>query len=374
MPHQIAAPEVSPARSSEDTQFRLSILDEHFESRSFRTTDPQITGAQIAELARKHPVENFVVMRHLPSGELESLRPAESSPLQAHAVSDFFVIEGAETFRFTVSGLSMEWPLRKISGSAIKRLARKHEEDVVLILEREDVADEVIEDEQEVQIGARGLERFKIRPAPKLITIYVDGEPFEIEDRRLTPNEIIRRFAEKDPATNYLLQIGSGDPVSYQGKGDEIIKLRNKMRFQVISVGPTPVSDSGQTGVALFSAGLRRLGYSPRSLPNRADHLIFGYVVESGRFKGTAVQIGLIVPVDFPVNPPTGPYVSPEIHPINTDGEHPRGRVHKQQALVFDTEAGGSWQYWSRPYPGWNSGRDPVAKYLSHIWKLWDSQ
>lgn len=374
MQHQDVVCEEPQAPLIDSSQFSLFILDEHFRASTFRIHDPQVTGAQIADLVQKHPVENFVVMRHLASGELESLRPAELSSLTANTANDFFVIEGSETFRFVVDGLSMEWPRKAVTGRLIKRLARKHEDDVVLILEREDVADQVIEDDQEVRIGERGLERFQIRPAPRLITIYVDGESFEIEDRSLTPNEIIRRFAEKDPATNYLVQIGGGDSVSYQGKGDEVIKLRNKMRFQVISVGPTPVSDIGQTGAAMFSAGLRRLGYSPRSLPSRSDHLIFAYQVESGRFKGTDVQIGLVIPADFPMNPPTGPYISPEIHPINSSGEHPQGSVHKQQALVFDAEAGGSWQYWSRPYQGWAGSRDPVAKYLSHIWKLWDSQ
>jgi len=74
------------------------------------------------------------------------------------------------------------------------------------------------------------------------IHFKVDGEQFETHERELTPNEIIRRFAEKDPATHYLVQIKGHERISYQGNGDEPIKLHDDMRFQTISTGPTPVS------------------------------------------------------------------------------------------------------------------------------------
>jgi len=73
------------------------------------------------------------------------------------------------------------------------------------------------------------------------IHFTVDGEPLETRDRELTPNEILRKFG-KDPATQYLVQIKGHERISYQGKGDEPIKMHNEMRFQVISTGPTPVS------------------------------------------------------------------------------------------------------------------------------------
>ena len=74
------------------------------------------------------------------------------------------------------------------------------------------------------------------------IHFTVDGEPYETLERELTPNDILTKFAEKDPATNYLVQIQGQHRISYQGKGDEPIKMHEGMRFQVISTGPTPVS------------------------------------------------------------------------------------------------------------------------------------
>jgi hypothetical protein len=75
------------------------------------------------------------------------------------------------------------------------------------------------------------------------IHFFVDGERYTTHQEKWTPSEIIRKFAEKDPSANYLVQIHGHDRVSYEGRGDIPIELRNGMRFQVISTGPTPVSD-----------------------------------------------------------------------------------------------------------------------------------
>ena len=208
------------------------------------------------------------------------------------------------------------------------------------------------------------------------IHLSVDGEPYETKKHEMTADEIIREFGTKDPATHYLVQIGTGPKISYKGKGGEPIKLHEGMRFQIISTGPTPVSDGQiRTGVEVFIQELGTLGYSPVALPGLPNHVIIDYVVETGRFAGQRVRHGFIVPADFPVTPPSGPHVSPHMHPIKTDGVHPTGAVHQSHALPFVAGAGGQWQYWSRPFSGWaQAGRKSVATYLSHVWRLWDSQ
>ncbi len=206
------------------------------------------------------------------------------------------------------------------------------------------------------------------------IHFTVDGEPYESTQRELTPNEIIKRFAQKDPATHYLVQIEGHHQESYKDKGDVPIKMHDGMKFQVISTGPTPVSDPNATGAQAFASGLVGLGYSPEALPGKPDHLVIGYEVESGKLAGTKVRHGFIVPGDFPLTAPSGPYVSPHIHPINTGGQHPTGAVHQSQAAPFQDALGGEWQYWSRPFTDWAGSKKTVAAYMSHIWRLWDSQ
>src|SRR5205085_839211 len=80
------------------------------------------------------------------------------------------------------------------------------------------------------------------------IHFTVDGEPYETTQHELTPNEIIRRFAQKDPATNYLVQIQGHHQISYKDKGDEPITMHEDMKLQVIPTGPTPVSEGEASG------------------------------------------------------------------------------------------------------------------------------
>src|SRR5208283_3362827 len=197
------------------------------------------------------------------------------------------------------------------------------------------------------------------------IHFTLDGEQYETRHHRLSPNQIISEFGKQDPVTNYLVEIKGTHKISYQGKGDEEIKLHDGMSFQIISTGPKPVSDI--TGVVAFAEGLRTLGYEPQSLPNSSDHIFFNYLVEIGRFAGRVVRLGFIVPPDFPNIPPGGPHVSPHIQPVHagSDVPHPLGGVHGSSSSQFEKAAGGSWQYWSRPFVNWAQGKRTVSAYMA---------
>lgn len=356
------------------TKFTARVSDETFTFQEIEFDDRKVTGGQIANAVGAHPIDEFVVLQQLDNLEIETLRPTELADLSKQV--RFFVICGDGTERFTVDGLSLEWPRVEISGLDIKRLVGRENDDIELVLERSDAPDRVIEDDDTVRIGAKGVERFKTRPPKGGVLIFVDGEEYEAPRRKMTPNEIITEAAGKDPASHYLVQITKEGRISYEGKGNEPIKLKKGMRFQVISTGPTPVSDPNVSpGLIAFIQGLQALGYEPTALKGAANHVIFDYTVESGKFRGTKVRHGLVIPSDFPMTPPSGPYVSPEIHPIQPQsGPHPLFGVHKDQARIFDATAGGAWQYWSRPFPDWPGSKRNVRAYLSHIWKLWDSQ
>ena len=76
-----------------------------------------------------------------------------------------------------------------------------------------------------------------------LIHFKVEGEEYETDQQELTPDEIMRRFGQRDPATNYLSQVkAGGEKESYQGKGGVLIKMHDGMRFLIFSIGPMTVS------------------------------------------------------------------------------------------------------------------------------------
>jgi hypothetical protein len=119
--------------------------------------------------------------------------------------------------------------------------------------------------------------------------------------------------------------------------------------------------------------GLRSLGFAPVLVPDCPNGVVVDYVVETGKFAGKAVRLGFLVPADFPNTPPTGPHVSPHIHPLGGGSVHPTGGIHEQHSVAF-LKAGGQWQYWSRPFMNWAQEKKSVAVYMSHIWRLWDTQ
>jgi hypothetical protein len=76
---------------------------------------------------------------------------------------------------------------------------------------------------------------------PKKVTIVLDDEKLVLPDRDTTPNSILR-LADLDPSTHYLVEIKGRHQVSYQGKGDEQIRVNDGDTFISLSTGPTPTS------------------------------------------------------------------------------------------------------------------------------------
>lgn len=115
-------------------------------------------------------------------------------------------------------------------------------------------------------------------------------------------------------------------------------------------------------GREAFKDGLKQLGYRPE---DKGDTLVaFDHTISDGRFAGTIVTVGIEVPLDFPVNCPTGPHITPRLIPIDT------GALDNKRAAE-STQFGEKWQYLSRPFraqmEGWNRTKRDVKSYLWHI-------
>jgi hypothetical protein len=116
-----------------------------------------------------------------------------------------------------------------------------------------------------------------------------------------------------------------------------------------------------------FAEGLRSLGFTPEL--RGGDLVVFDYEIEVGPLSGETVKIGLHVPGDWPMTPPSGPIVAPRILPLHPGQEigHPYGGVHD------NPELGSEGHYLSRPFPGWPQTDRSVCAYLGHIRHLFDT-
>lgn len=110
-----------------------------------------------------------------------------------------------------------------------------------------------------------------------------------------------------------------------------------------------------------FVNQLRELGYEVAELPPSLVH--FPYTIPVGSRAGEVVDLAFSVPGDFPLQPPSGPCVSPQLLPLHPDQSigHPVGGVHSAPHL------GAGWQYWSRPFPAWPQTDRTVRAYMAHI-------
>lgn len=124
-----------------------------------------------------------------------------------------------------------------------------------------------------------------------------------------------------------------------------------------------------KTGISEFVAQLENLGYKPSTSENKA---VFDYNVIAGRFKGEGIRIGLEIPQDFPLTPPSGPHISPQLLPINAGASSHPDKVLPDQNN-FTGEFGGEWEYWSRPIPSWQNSDRTVKAYLRHIHNLFST-
>lgn len=221
---------VSPEENAIDRDaagaFSVDLGDETFQFRRIRFDDRKVVGVQIAEAAGAHPIEAFSILRHLRSGELESIRPTEPVDLTEEGVERFFVVRGDDLHRFTTEGLSMEWPKGMLAAKHIKFLA-KAREDQALVLDSDD-GDIVLDDDDLVDLSAKGVERLMLRRAPRTVTVYYKEAPFELERGTYTTEQLISVFSA--PA-GYLLDLIEHDGEFRELKPGERIKIREGMEF-----------------------------------------------------------------------------------------------------------------------------------------------
>lgn len=89
----------------------------------------------------------------------------------------------------------------------------------------------------------------------------------------------------------------------------------------------------------------------------------FPYRIPIGRFRGQQIDIGFLVPNDFPAVPPGGPHVRPPLIRGTPNGTTHQTRSHES---LFGRE----WEYWSRPYLGWGKTEKSVQTYMAFVRRL----
>src|SRR5687768_13806511 len=117
-------------------------------------------------------------------------------------------------------------------------------------------------------------------------------------------------------------------------------------------------------GRADFISQLTALGYAPEDQGD--GKVMIPYTVETGKFIGQQVKLGLVVAEDYSLNPPGCLHVSPRLLPVHpgNDVPHPAGGVHENKTFGED------WQYWSRPINHWQQTDRTARAVMAHVRRL----
>lgn len=213
----------------------LTILNETFSKRDVTFPDAKVSGAQIVAASGQGPVEDFLVLQHLRSGEIEDIRPTETVDLTEAGPEAVFVIRGSLLYAFYVDGRSMKWPRKSIPGAHIRLLARVPDDHDV-VLQRAEEPDRVIGADDHVHLREDGVERLISRK--RTITIIVNGRRKTVDASELSFAQLLALAFDPVPTgENWVFTVTFSNGLPPRPEGSLIegqsVPIKNRMVFNV---------------------------------------------------------------------------------------------------------------------------------------------
>ena len=163
-------------QKSRPADFQIQVAGPELDFRTITADDPKLTGRQIVLAAGFKPADEYGILQWLKSGDLEELRLNEPVNIRGAGIERFIIAKTDRAFFFELEGERQEWLVPFINGITLKRLARKSSDEFIVMLEREDEPDREIDDNELVDLSKDGLEKFKLKPVEKIVTIFVNGD------------------------------------------------------------------------------------------------------------------------------------------------------------------------------------------------------
>lgn len=199
--------------------------------------DPIVTGTQLLNAARKHPLDEHLIFQRLKNGQFEEIRLDESVDLTQPGLERFKTFRSGESYRLTVDGRRFEWGAPEITGHMLKRFARVDPKVFDLWRDvRGDGKDQLIDDNESVRLDEPGVERFYSSQIK--ITIIMNGRPRVVNKRSLSFSEInMLAFPDTQPTpdTVFTVVYKNGPDENPQGSlvEGQSITLKKRMIINV---------------------------------------------------------------------------------------------------------------------------------------------
>jgi hypothetical protein len=199
-------------------------------------SDPVPTGQQILIAAGFRQPAEHLLFQMLSDGQLEEIRPEETTDLRICGAEKFLVFHSDRSFRLQLDDRTFEWGATLISGATLKCLAGVSINDHDVWLHIQNGADQLIGDTELADLTKPGVEHFSTRPIT--IAIVVNAKPRTIHVRRLPYWEIVKLgYPEAVQSDNiiYTVNFARGPAVNPEGSLAEgqCVFIKEGMTFYV---------------------------------------------------------------------------------------------------------------------------------------------
>lgn len=327
-------------------------------------TDRTPTGAQISAAAGFAPDQQPTVLQLLPDGGFEDLRPDE----MIHLIGDdkFIVVESDRSFRLTIDGRRIDWPVARISGEIVRNLG-KVPDDKALYFEQQDVADHLLQSGDVIDLTGTGVESFYSRKATWVLN--VQGVRLEVHTPTVTVREalVLADFVPEDWDVYLKYENQQKVPVELA----TVIELRTpgieKLWLIPRDVGNGEVAQGERQEFALLEDDETFLNerfalWETFIQAGRRWLVIHGFQVPTGYSGQRRVTLALEVPPNYPSAQIDMFYVFPALK--LTTGAGIPNTEH------YESIMGQSFQRWSRhrgQNAAWKADSDNVITHLALV-------
>ncbi|TAZ86574.1 hypothetical protein ELH72_08635 [Rhizobium ruizarguesonis] len=341
------------------TTIEIAGLDLNFHAFPLDTTTP--TGGKIAKVFGLRPDQTPYVMQWLDDGDLEDLRVQEQADLSKGL--KFIVADSDGTNRITIEGEGFDWPADTIAVSVVRKLGRIPSNRGIY-LERADVPDLSVEDDDVIKIKSAGVEHFRSRK-PEVWELNVQGKKITSTVPMISVFDALTRAGFDSDAWIIILKV-AGQPKRQLSVDDEI-DLRapgiEKIRLTAKDVnnGEAPAAPLREFALLeidesyLESVGLQ---WETRNSDGHRWLIIRDYPVPDG-YAAKSTTLALMVPPTYPQAEIDMFYVRP---PLRRSSGIAIPATEASQAI-----GGLPFQRWSRhrgTIAPWNPQRDSVVTHL----------
>lgn len=342
----------------------IQVAGPDLEFKPVRLDDATPTGAQIAAALGHRPDQQVTVL-HWFGTTIEDVRPDEIVKLR-EGETRFIAAPSDGAWRLTIDGQRIDWLTRHISVATLRRLANISAE-LSIYLEHEDEPDELLDENYQIDLGVRGVERLISRRATWKLN--VQGELLTLHAPTIVVREALQQAGfNPDQGWHIYLKV-EGQPkepveldtvIDLRRKGIEKLRLTPKdvingegpsmplRAFPVLNVDEAFLNAKFPSWEAVLDGGRQWIVLPDFTLPP-------GYSVQQ-------VHLALEIQPTYPAVEIDMFYLSPAVT-LSSGAQIPA-----TEAMV--TIRGQQFQRWSRhrtPTGPWKQGLDNVKTHMALV-------